>query len=75
MPRTSQFPNSPFASSIEEARALIQQCAEPRKVGELVKEASFAHHDVWRCPFLEREIFGMATRGGSMPTKWTSSGA
>jgi hypothetical protein len=41
MPRTSQFPNSPFASSIEEARALIRQCAEPRKVGELVKEAIF----------------------------------
>jgi hypothetical protein len=41
MPRTSPSPNSPFASSIEEARALIRQCAEPRKVGELVKEAIF----------------------------------
>ena len=41
MPRTLQSPNSPFASSIEEARALIRQCAEPRKVGELVKEAIF----------------------------------
>jgi hypothetical protein len=41
MPRTSQLPNSPFASSIEEARALIRQCAEPRKVGELVKQAIF----------------------------------
>ena len=41
MPRTSPSPNSPFASSIEEARALIRRCAEPRKLGELVKEAIF----------------------------------
>lgn len=41
MPRTPQCPNSPFESSIDEARALIRQCAEPRKVGELVKQAIF----------------------------------
>jgi hypothetical protein len=41
MPRTSQCPNSPFASSIDEARVLIRQCAEPRMVGELVKQAIF----------------------------------
>jgi hypothetical protein len=41
MADTSQLTNPPFASSIDEARALIRQCAEPRKVGELVKEAIF----------------------------------
>ena len=38
MARSSQFNN---ASSTDEARALIRQCAEPRRVGELVKEAIF----------------------------------
>ena len=41
MATTTQFLNTPAASSIDEARALIRQCAEPRKVGELVKEAIF----------------------------------
>src|SRR5229473_3369980 len=41
MARTSQLTNSPFASSIDEARALVRQCAEPRPAGELVKEAIF----------------------------------
>jgi hypothetical protein len=38
MARSSQFNN---ASSTDEARALIRQCAEPRRVGELVKETIF----------------------------------
>ena len=41
MATTTQIENTPFASSIEEARALIRQCAEPCKAGELVKEAIF----------------------------------
>ena len=41
MASTSRLTHPPFASSIDEARALIQQCAEPHKVGELVKEAVF----------------------------------
>ena len=41
MATTTQFPNTPAASSIDEARALIRQCAEPGKAGELVKEAIF----------------------------------
>ena len=36
-----QFLNTPAASSIDEARALIRQCAEPFEAGELVKEAIF----------------------------------
>jgi hypothetical protein len=41
MASTSRLTHPPFASSIDEARALIRQCAEPHKVGELVKEAIF----------------------------------
>ena len=41
MASTSQLTHPPFASSIDEARALVRQCAEPRKPGELVKEAIF----------------------------------
>ena len=38
---TTQCLHTPSASSIDEARALIRQCAEPCKAGELVKEAIF----------------------------------
>ena len=38
---TTQILHAPAASSIDEARALIRQCAEPCKAGELVKEAIF----------------------------------
>jgi hypothetical protein len=31
----------PYASSIDEARALVRQCAEPRPPGDLVKAAIF----------------------------------
>src|SRR3982074_1881094 len=41
MASTSQLTHPPFASSIDEARALVRQCAEPRKPGELVKKAIF----------------------------------
>jgi hypothetical protein len=41
MATTTQFLNTPAATSIDEARALIRQCAEPCKAGELVKEAIF----------------------------------
>ena len=41
MATTTQLLDTPPASSIDEARALIQQCAEPCKAGELVKEAIF----------------------------------
>jgi hypothetical protein len=41
MASKSQLTHPPFASSIDEARALVRQCAEPRKPGELVKEAIF----------------------------------
>jgi hypothetical protein len=41
MAGTSQSTIKPFGSSIDEARALIRKCAEPRKTGELVKEAIF----------------------------------
>src|SRR6476620_173708 len=41
MATTTQVLNTPAASSIDEARALIRQCAEPCKAGELVKEAIF----------------------------------
>ena len=41
MATTTQALNTPAASSIDEARALIRQCAEPCKAGELVKEAIF----------------------------------
>lgn len=41
MDTTTQFVNTPSASSIEEARVLIRQCAEPCRAGELVKEAIF----------------------------------
>jgi hypothetical protein len=41
MASTSQLTHPPFASSIDEARALVRQCAEPRPAGELVKEAIF----------------------------------
>jgi hypothetical protein len=41
MATTTQSLNAPAASSIDEARALIRQCAEPCKAGELVKEAIF----------------------------------
>jgi len=41
MATTTQFLNTPAASSIDEARALIRQCAEPCMAGELVKEAIF----------------------------------
>jgi len=41
MAATTQFLNTPAATSIDEARALIRQCAEPCKAGELVKEAIF----------------------------------
>lgn len=36
-----QFHNTPFASSIDEARALIRQCAEPCEAGELIKQTIF----------------------------------
>jgi hypothetical protein len=38
---TTHVLHAPAASSIDEARALIRQCAEPCKAGELVKEAIF----------------------------------
>jgi DNA transposition AAA+ family ATPase len=41
MATTTQCLNTQSASSIDEARALIRQCAEPCKAGELVKEAIF----------------------------------
>ena len=41
MAATTQFLNTPAATSIDEARALIRLCAEPCKAGELVKEAIF----------------------------------
>jgi hypothetical protein len=41
MATTTQVLNTPAASSIDEARALIRQCAEPCKAGELIKEAIF----------------------------------
>jgi hypothetical protein len=41
MATTTQPPSTPAASSIDDARALIRQCAEPSKAGELVKEAIF----------------------------------
>lgn len=75
MATNTKFLNTPSESSIDEARTLVRQCAEPCKAGELVRRPFSAHHDVSTCPFLEREIFGMVTRGGSMPTKWTDSGA
>jgi hypothetical protein len=34
-----KLPNSPYASSIEEAQALIRLCAEPRPAGDPVKAA------------------------------------
>lgn len=41
MATTTRILNTTPASSTEEARALIRQCAEPCKAGELVKEAIF----------------------------------
>ena len=41
MATTTQFLNTPAATSIDEARALIRQCAEPCMAGELVKESIF----------------------------------
>ena len=41
MATTTQFLNIPAATSIDEARALIRQCAEPCMAGELVKEGIF----------------------------------
>lgn len=41
MAATAKILNTPSASSIDEARALIRKCAEPCKAGELVKEAIF----------------------------------
>ena len=41
MAATTQFLNTPAATSIDEARALIRQCAEPCMAGELVKESIF----------------------------------
>ena len=41
MATTTQCLNTPSASAIDEARALVRQCAEPCKAGELVKEAIF----------------------------------
>jgi hypothetical protein len=32
-------PNSPYASSIDEAQTLVRRCAEPRPAGDLVKAA------------------------------------
>jgi hypothetical protein len=34
-----KLPNAPYASSIEEAKALIRLCAEPRPAGDPVKGA------------------------------------
>jgi len=41
MATATPFLNTPAAASIDEARALIRQCAEPCKARELVKEAIF----------------------------------
>lgn len=41
MAATTKSLSSSAAPSIDEARALIRQCAEPCKAGELIKEAIF----------------------------------
>jgi hypothetical protein len=33
--------NSPYASPMDEARALVRKCAEPRPAGDLVKAAIY----------------------------------
>jgi hypothetical protein len=35
----TKLPNSSYTSSIDEAQALVRQCAEPRPAGDLVKSA------------------------------------
>jgi len=35
----SKLPNSPYASSIDEAQILVRRCAEPRPAGDQVKAA------------------------------------
>jgi hypothetical protein len=35
----TKFPNSPYASSIDEAQILVRRCAEPRPAGDQVKAA------------------------------------
>lgn len=51
MAATTQIVNTRFASSIDEARALIRKCAEPCKAGELVKEAIFRASRRLEMPF------------------------
>ena len=65
MASTSRLTHPPFASSIDEARALIQQCAEPHKVGELVKEAIFRgkNHLLKRIKIIP---FGAASVGAAL---------
>ncbi len=41
MSSSSRFPISSAVPSIEEAKALVRQCAEPRPSGDLVKVAIF----------------------------------
>src|ERR1700730_469293 len=35
----TKFPNSSYASSIDEAQAHVRRCAEPRPAGDIVKAA------------------------------------
>lgn len=64
MATTTQSLNTSAASSLDEARALIRQCAEPCKAGELVKEAIFrAARRLGMTPSRARDIwYGNARR-------------
>jgi hypothetical protein len=62
-----------YASSIEEAQALIRQCAEPRPAGDQVKAAVRRASRRLDLPF-SLATFGMATRGASMRGKRIDSG-
>ena len=74
MVAVSKLPPPSYASPIEEAQALVRQCAEPRPAGDQVKAAILALHEGWGCPSTERKTSGMATLGGSMRKKWTGYG-
>src|ERR1700692_3819684 len=47
----TKSPKSSYASSIDEARTLVRQCAEPRPAGDLVKVAMFRASQRLSIPF------------------------
>jgi hypothetical protein len=70
----TKLPNSPNASSIEEAQTYVRRCAEPRPAGDLVKAAIHRASKRLEIPSPVRETYGTATPGGSMRKRWTGFG-